>query len=57
VGGVDNLLKTWPLERVVFGSFAPVFYWESARLKMQESAIMAAPARTIQSSNAAALLA
>jgi predicted TIM-barrel fold metal-dependent hydrolase len=57
VGGVENLLKTWPLERVVFGSFAPVFYWESARLKMQESAIMATPAKAIQSSNAAALLA
>ena len=25
VGGVENLLKIWPLDRLVFGSFAPVF--------------------------------
>jgi hypothetical protein len=30
VGGVGNLLKSWPADRLVFGSFAPVFYWESA---------------------------
>jgi len=57
VGGVENLLKTWPLERVVFGSFAPVFYWESARLKMQESALNAAQVQAVQSQNAASLLA
>jgi hypothetical protein len=37
VGGVEGLLKDWPADRVVFGSHAPVFYWESARLKLQES--------------------
>ena len=57
VGGVENLLKTWPLERLVFGSFAPVFYWESARLKMQESALSLAQARALQSQSASALLA
>lgn len=57
VGGVENLLKTWPLERLVFGSFAPVFYWESARLKMQESALNAAQAAAVQWQSASALLA
>jgi predicted TIM-barrel fold metal-dependent hydrolase len=57
VGGVENLLKTWPLERLVFGSFAPVFYWESARLKMQESALNATQSSAVQWQNAAALLA
>lgn len=57
VGGVEALLKTWPLERLVFGSFAPVFYWESARLKMQESALNAAQTSTVQWRNATALLA
>ena len=57
VGGVENLLKTWPLERLVFGSFAPVFYWESARLKMQESALNAAQTSAVQWQSAAALLA
>ena len=56
VGGVENLLKTWPVERLVFGSFAPVFYWESARLKMQESALNAGQAAAVQWQNAAALL-
>jgi uncharacterized protein len=37
VGGVEGLLKDWPADRVVFGSYAPLFYWESARLKLQES--------------------
>jgi predicted TIM-barrel fold metal-dependent hydrolase len=56
VGGVENLLKSWPEERVVFGSFAPVFYWESARLKMQESALIESQSLAIQSRNAANLL-
>jgi predicted TIM-barrel fold metal-dependent hydrolase len=37
VGGIENLLKDWPLEKLVFGSHAPLFYWESAKLKLQES--------------------
>ncbi|MDB6004037.1 MAG: hypothetical protein JWR15_1024 [Prosthecobacter sp.] len=57
VGGVEALLETWPLERLVFGSFAPVFYWESARLKMQESALNAAQSLAVQWQNAATLLA
>jgi predicted TIM-barrel fold metal-dependent hydrolase len=55
VGGLESLLKAWPVERVVFGSFAPVFYWESARLKMQESALNESQSLAIQSRNAAGL--
>jgi predicted TIM-barrel fold metal-dependent hydrolase len=57
VGGVETLLKTWPLERLVFGSFAPVFYWESAHLKMQESALNATQSSAVRWQSAAALLA
>ena len=57
VGGVENLLKTCPQDRLVFASFAPVFYWESARLKMQESALSSVQASAVQWQNAAALLA
>ena len=57
VGGVENLLKAWPLERIVFGSFAPVFYWESARLKIQESALNTTQASAVKWQNAATLLA
>jgi len=37
VGGVTNLLAQAPLNRVLFGSYAPLFYFESALLKLQES--------------------
>jgi hypothetical protein len=37
VGGIESLLKDWPLEKLVFGSHAPLFYWESSKLKLQES--------------------
>jgi hypothetical protein len=57
VGGVENLLKAWPLERIVFGSFAPVFYWESALLKIQESALNTTQASAVKWQNATALLA
>jgi len=57
VGGVENLLKTWPQERLVFGSFAPIFYWESAHLKLQESALTQAQHTAVQWQNAASLLA
>jgi predicted TIM-barrel fold metal-dependent hydrolase len=56
VGGVENLLKTWPQERLVFGSFAPVFYLESAKLKMQESALDESQMRALESRNATDLL-
>ncbi len=57
VGGVENLLKTWPEERLVFGSYAPAFYWEAAKLRMQESAIEETSAVNIRWQNAAGLMA
>lgn len=57
VGGVETLLSTWPQERLVFGSFAPVFYWEAARLKMQESALSDAQVKAVTWANAAGLVA
>lgn len=48
VGGVGNLLKDWPLNRLVFGSFAPVFHWESA--------LNAAQSKAVLGQNAASLL-
>lgn len=37
VAGVANVLKDLPLERLLFGSHAPLFYAESAILKLMES--------------------
>jgi uncharacterized protein len=37
VGGLERLLTTVPLQRILFGSHAPLFYFESAALKLRES--------------------
>lgn len=37
VNGIETLLKSVPIERVLFGSHAPLFYFEAAELKLQES--------------------
>lgn len=37
VNGIANLLEKLPLESLCFGSHAPFFYFESAKLKLQES--------------------
>ena len=56
VGGIENLLKDWPLDRVVFGSYAPGFYWESARLKLQESELSEQQLAAITRGNASGLI-
>ncbi len=56
VGGVENLLKSWPGDKLCFGSFAPVFYWESAKLKLLESGIEGGVLAGINAGNAKAAL-
>lgn len=55
VGGIENLLSDWPAERVVFGSHAPFFYWEAARLKLQESDLSEAQLALVTHANASLL--
>jgi len=57
VGGLENLLEQVPLNRVLFGSYAPLFYFESARLKLRESRLSAEQMRAISRGNAQELLA
>jgi predicted TIM-barrel fold metal-dependent hydrolase len=52
VGGISNLLKQVPANRVVFGSHAPFFYFESALLKLKESALSGAELSAIRFANA-----
>jgi hypothetical protein len=56
VGGVENLLKAWPGDKLCFGSFAPLFYPESSVLKLQESELSAAQLAQLTHANAAAFL-
>lgn len=56
VGGIENLLKDWPQEQLVFGSHAPWFYWESNGLKLQESILTPGQTQAITHINAARLL-
>ena len=52
VGGVANLLAQVPVERMLFGSHAPLFYFESARLKLDESPLTKAQLQAIGRANA-----
>ena len=57
VGGVANLLAQVPLNRVLFGSHAPFFYFQAALLKLKESPLPEQQLQAIRRENARRLLA
>ncbi len=57
VGGVAGLLAQVPPNRVLFGSYTPLFYFESALLKLQESPLSDEQLGAIRGANAQRLLA
>jgi hypothetical protein len=57
VGGVSRLIGEAGLKRVVFGSYAPFFYFASAALKMRESPLAGFQLEAVRHGNAQALLA
>lgn len=56
IGGLERLLALVPGERVCFGSFTPLFYFEAATLKLVESALSPDVLGTITLDNALSLL-
>jgi hypothetical protein len=56
VGGVENLVAQVPTDRVLFGSNAPLFYFESALFKLKESSLSEVQLRALRSQNAQHLL-
>jgi predicted TIM-barrel fold metal-dependent hydrolase len=52
IAGIEATLEDMPLERLCFGSYAPVFYHEAATLKLQESELSAAQLTAITHANA-----
>ena len=56
LAGLKVLIDAVGLERVVFGSYSPMFYFEAATLKLRESALTAEQSGPILSGNARRLL-
>jgi predicted TIM-barrel fold metal-dependent hydrolase len=56
LAALETLVKDIPFERILFGSHAPSFYFESAALKLQESSLPAAHHRAITHESARRLL-
>jgi predicted TIM-barrel fold metal-dependent hydrolase len=56
VGGVADLIHRIPASRVLFGSHAPFYYFESALFKIKESALDREPLEAITTGNAKRIL-
>ncbi len=56
IDGLRKLLNDVPLERILFGSHFPLFYFESALFKLREAALGGAAIQTICWDNPASLL-
>lgn len=56
VGGVGDLIQKIGVDSILFGSYAPFFYFESAVLKLKESALEPTEHRAIASGNARKIL-
>lgn len=56
VAGLERLLKSVSAERLLFGSHAPFFLWESADLKLQESPLPRPVIARIREDNAQSML-
>jgi predicted TIM-barrel fold metal-dependent hydrolase len=55
IGGIKTVLQQVPANHLLFGSNAPLFYFESALLKLQESTLTEFERARISSENARGL--
>lgn len=56
LGGLDRLLPQVPAHSILFGSHSPLFYFEAAKLKLQESELTPTQLESISRRNAQRLL-
>lgn len=56
VEGIAKLIRQIPMERLCFGSHAPFFYFESAKLKLRESLLIADEMAAVCAGNAKKLI-
>jgi uncharacterized protein len=56
IAGIRRISSQIPMERLVFGSYAPFFYFESSLLKLKESPLTDAQLESVQGKNAGALI-
>lgn len=56
VGGLENTLKIWPIEKLCLGTHAPFFYPESSLLKLVESDLSKTQMTSMTAVNARAFL-
>ncbi|MEO5803218.1 MAG: amidohydrolase family protein [Verrucomicrobiota bacterium] len=56
VGGIGKLIEQIPASKILFGSHAPFFYFESALLKVKESSLQDSERNLILAENARRLL-
>jgi hypothetical protein len=57
IDGLALVLKSTPIERLLFGSYSPMFYFEATTLKLRESVLSKSQAKSILQDNAQQLLA
>ncbi len=55
IAGIRRIVGQIPMERLVFGSYAPFFYFESSLLKLKESPLTDEELAALQGGNAKAL--
>lgn len=56
VGNVRQLIRQVGIEHILFGSYFPMFYWEAAKLKLQEAGLAPGEIRKITRDNPQTLL-